>query len=81
MKEFSVHILSGATMTDIAQRVIIQAVGPILLAEFGAILFSNSTKSTMMSLLITVGLCVAVVVFPMIKIYRLEIREVLKRCE
>lgn len=81
LKEFAIHLLSGATILSIIGRILIQVGIPIVLANIVAYIAFRDVYVSMRLLLTSVALCVIITVIPIVKISILGINGILKRCE
>ncbi len=81
IREFAIHLLSGATLSKIALRIIIQAGIPIIFANIAAYLWYQDNSIGLRVIFISIILCLFISLIPVVKLYKLGINGVLKRCE
>lgn len=81
LREFAIHLLSGATILSIIGRILIQVGIPVLLANIVAYVAFRDIYVSMRLLITSVALCIVITVIPIVKISVLGINGILKRCE
>lgn len=81
LREFAINLLSGATLSQIVLRVVVQVGLPIVFANFAAFLLYKNSTISLWIFIISVMLCCFVAAVPAVKLYRLGINGILKRCE
>lgn len=81
LREFAIHLLSGATISSIVGRILIQTGLPIVLANLAAYVVFRNAYVNIWLLITSVVLCVVITIVPIIKISVMGINGILKRCE
>ncbi len=81
LREFAIHLLSGATVSTVIFRVLIQTGTPIVLANLIAGALYRDGFVSLWLLAVSVALFALITVVPVVKISLLGINGILKRCE
>lgn len=81
MKEFAVHLLCGAALQGIAQRLLFQVGIMIFMAFLLVVPVFFNFKTVFLLALICFLMCAVITAAPILKVYLLKIRGILKRCE